>query len=76
MTTGVAHVYKQEFIPLAEALLNSPEPATIFDDYRNKDFSVNSRYEINPLREILIAAVGECLIVMSKVIYRSECNEV
>jgi len=61
MTTGVAHVYKQEFIPLAEALLNSPEPTIIFDDYRNKDLSINRRHEINPLREILIAAVGECL---------------
>lgn len=61
MTSGVAHIYKQEFIPLAEALLNSPEPTTVFDDYRNKELSVNSQYEINPLREILIAAVGECL---------------
>lgn len=61
MTSGIAHIRKQEFIPLAESLFNSPEPAEIFDDYLNKAFSIDSRHEINPLRETLIAAVGECL---------------
>lgn len=61
MSTGVAHIHRNEFIPLAEALLNSSEPIASFDEYRNRELDTGTRYEINPLREVLIAAVGECL---------------
>jgi len=61
MSTGVAHIYQKEFVPLAEALLDSSEPATLFDDFRDKQRTIERQHEIHPLREILIAAVGECL---------------
>lgn len=61
MTTGTAHIYKKDFIPLAEAILNSSEPGTLFDDIQNKRLSKDIKYEINSLREVLIAAIGECL---------------
>ncbi|WP_162993884.1 hypothetical protein [Halalkalicoccus subterraneus] len=57
----MAHIHGKEFVPLAEALLTSSDPATIFDDYRNRKVASRSRFESDRLREILIIAVSECL---------------
>lgn len=61
MPTGFSHIHRQQFLPLAEALLESSEPTSLFDEYQNKDFSVGVRHRGDLLRETLIAAIADCL---------------
>lgn len=61
MCSGVSHVSRGEYIPLIESILNSDQAKDIFSDYFSTPSHPAVKYRVDPLREILITAVSECL---------------
>lgn len=61
MSTETSTLHRDQFIPLAEAILDSTEPVKIFDSYQSKDRNYRIEDGRDSLLEELIHAIADCL---------------
>jgi len=61
MSTESPTLHRDQFIPLAEAILDSKEPSEFFDSYLDKDRNHWNEHETASLPEEIIRAIADCL---------------